>query len=397
MKKTLTSVVTLALLSLSLTGCGNKGKKIHLQLVPSNDPAALMTRAKALAPILDKYAPGYSFSIDVGASYAATTTALAAGQIDGGFLTASGYAQRTIEQPGAVSLLLSAGRAGYKVQADDYKGSDEAAREIQRKHRNGADGYVYRGEQSKTLVNFYCSVVFTLKDSERTALSKPTLDKDGDGEISLAERHDGNAVWGTRGATSSAGYIYPTKYLYDKGYTKGFFDKAAYDKLSDADKKLARINATQKSYPEMVDNLRNGVIDVAVGFFDIRYGSAFVQTDSKYHNDESVFTKTYTAAVLDPIRNDTVCAYGKLEDDKKEAIKKALKGAVQDGSIHDNGIKKGEKGASETDYDLDNDGQPSGAYLLYQIYSHTSYIDGKDSDYDAARDRYRWTNEHAGK
>ena len=96
MKKTLTSVVTLALLSLSLTGCGNKGKKIHLQLVPSNDPAALMTRAKALAPILDKYAPGYSFSIDVGASYAATTTALAAGQIDGGFLTASGYAQRTI-------------------------------------------------------------------------------------------------------------------------------------------------------------------------------------------------------------------------------------------------------------------------------------------------------------
>ena len=67
MKKTLTSVVTLALLSLSLTGCGNKGKKIHLQLVPSNDPAALMTRAKALAPILDKYAPGYSFSIDVGA------------------------------------------------------------------------------------------------------------------------------------------------------------------------------------------------------------------------------------------------------------------------------------------------------------------------------------------
>ena len=86
MKKTLTSVVTLALLSLSLTGCGNKGKKIHLQLVPSNDPAALMTRAKALAPILDKYAPGYSFSIDVGASYAATTTALAAGQIDGGSL-----------------------------------------------------------------------------------------------------------------------------------------------------------------------------------------------------------------------------------------------------------------------------------------------------------------------
>ncbi len=397
MKKTLTSVVTLALLSLSLTGCGNKGKKIHLQLVPSNDPATLLTRAKALAPILDKYAPGYSFSIDVGSTYAATTTALAAGQIDGGFLTASGYAQRTIEQPGAVSLLLSAGRAGYKVQADDYKGLDEAARENQRKHRNGADGYVYRGEQSSTLVNFYCSVVFTLKDSERIALNKPALDTNGDGEISLDERHAGNAVWGTMAATSSSGFIYPTKYLYDKGYTKGFFDKAAYDKLSENDKKLARINATQKSYPEMVDNLRNGVIDVAVGFFDIRYGSAFVQTDSKYHNDESVFTKTYTAAVLDPIRNDTVCAYGKLEDDKKEAIKTALKGAVKDGSIHDNGIKKGETGATDTDYDIDNDGQPSGAYLLYQIYSHTNYREGKDSDYDAARERYRWTNEHASK
>lgn len=390
------SLVAIALATFSLVGCGttsgSKKEKIHLQLVPSNDTQTLLTRAKALEPILAKAEPNYEWTIDVGTSYAATTTALAAGQIDGGFLTSSGYAQMTLEQPGKVDLLLSAGRAGYKVQSVDFKGTDAAAREKHRKAMNGTNPdtgkpYDYKGQQDPTLVNFYCSVVLTLRDSERTAKGLAAFDTDGDNEVSLAELHAKNAQWGVMGATSSSGFIYPTKYLSDNGYTGGFVDKATYDKKTAEEQSKYFIGAAQTSYPAMIENLMNGVIDVAVGFFDIRYGSAYVQSGGKYEGKDELFTKTYTQAVLDPIMNDTVCASATLSDAKKEAIKRALKYAVADGDKTDDGKEK----------DVDGNGQPSGSYLLYQIYSHTAYTDGKDSDYDAAREMYRWTLEHNNK
>lgn len=392
------SLVAIALATFGLVGCGgnstsgSKKEKIHLQLVPSNDTQTLLTRAKALEPILAKAEPNYEWTIDVGTSYAATTTALAAGQIDGGFLTSSGYAQMTLEQPGKVDLLLSAGRAGYKVQSVDFKGTNAEAREKQRKAMNGTNpdtgaAYDYKGQQDPTLVNFYCSVVLTLRDSERTALKLEPFDADGNGEVSLDELHAKNAQWGVMGATSSSGFIYPTKYLSDNGYTGGFVDKATYDKKTAEEQKKFFIGAAQTSYPAMIDNLMNGQIDVAVGFFDIRYGSAYVQSGGKYENDDSLFTKTYTQAVLDPIMNDTVCASSTLSDAKKNAIKNALKAAVKDGDMKDDGKKN----------DVDGNGQPSGSYLLYQIYSHTAYTDGKDSDYDAAREMYQWTLKHNNK
>ncbi len=370
------AALSLLAMTASLVSCGGsqEDNKIHLQLVPSNDTTTLLTRAKALEPILKKYEPNYDWTIDVGTSYASTTTALAAGQIDGGFLTASGYAQMTIEKPGKTKLLLSASRAGYKVQADDFPGLKAENLEKQRQAMNGKDGYVYRGEQSATEVDFYCSVVITLKDSEREALGLSALDTDGDGEVSLKEIHDAKAIWGTMGATSSSGYLYPNKYIYENGYTGGFVDKAAYDNLEPDDQAKYMINAVQSSYPAAVDNLMTGQIDVAVGFFDIRYGSAFVQADGKYKGDETLFTKTYTQAVLDPIMNDTICVRGDLSDDKCNAIKNAFKQAVKDG---------------------DKDTENTGAWLLYQIYSHTGYVDGNDENYDAQRDMYKWTLEHS--
>ena len=115
--------------------------------------------------VLAKYEPNYKWTIDVGESYASTMTALTAGQLDGGFLPSAGYAQASIEKPGKAELLLSAARNGYKVQ-QDFPGTDAAAREKQRKAMND-DSYDYRGQQDPTQVNFYCSVVITLRDSAR--------------------------------------------------------------------------------------------------------------------------------------------------------------------------------------------------------------------------------------
>ena len=236
------------LLAAALTACGGTGsssaaassstgatQNIHIQLVPSNDPATLLTRATALAPMLAKYTPGYTYTIDVGTTYAATTTALVNGQIDGGFLTASGYAQETIENAGKVTVLLSAARAGYKVQADDFPGFTADAKTKQLAAMNGeikadgtaltkdqycgTDAYKYRGDQSSTEVSFYSGLVMSLRDSARTALGLKTLDSDGDGRITLKELHDNEAVIGIMGATAGAGYIYPSKTIYDAGVT----------------------------------------------------------------------------------------------------------------------------------------------------------------------------------
>ena len=72
--------------------------------------------------------------------------------------------------------------------------------------------------------------------------------------------------------------------------------------------------------------------------------------------------------------NDTICARGDLSDDKSNAIKNAFKKAVKDG---------------------DKDTENTGAWLLYQIYSHTGYVDGNDENYDAQREMYKWTLAHS--
>jgi len=389
MKKSVTSLFILGgLVSVAaLAGCGNT-EEIHLQLVPSNDPSALLTLATKLEPFLNSYVSGYKFTIDVGATYAATTTALAAGQIDGGFLTASGYAQESIENKGKVDVLLSASRAGYKVQADDFPGFDAAAKAKQLAAMNGeigADGnavsatnpaYKYRGDQSSTQVSYYSGIIITLRDSARAALKLGALDADGDGKTTLKELHTAKAVVGIMGATSGAGYIYPTKYIYDNGYTLGFKDKDSYNALSSTDQDKAMIGFNQTSYPNAVKLLMTGQIDAACGFMDIRYGSAFVQADSDYKGDESLFTKGYTVGITDPILNDTLSVNSSLSQGKRDAIKTAFKKAVTQGS-------KTEEGTA--------------AYYIYQIYSHTGYVDAKDSDFDAARDMYQWSLDHASK
>jgi hypothetical protein len=108
------------------------------------------------------------------------------------------------------------------------------------------------------------------------------------------------------GATSGAGYIYPTKYLYDNGYTLGFKSKDDYNALSAADQEKAVIGVDQTSYPNAVKLLMTGQIDAACGFMDIRYGSAYVQDGSDYYHDDSLFTKGYTVGITDPIMNDTL-------------------------------------------------------------------------------------------
>lgn len=239
------------------------------------------------------------------------------------------------------------------------------------------NAYVYRGQQSSTEVMFYSAVIYTLRDQAREYIGKDKFGiQKGDSEdVMLKKLHDGNAVWGVMSSTSSAGYVYPTYYLYQHGYTLGFKTRQEYNALSDADKAKAMISIYQGTYPDGVDSLMTGSIDVTCGFMDTRYGSAYVQSGGKYEKRDELFTNTYTVAITDPIMNDTVSIRASLSDAKRAAIAKAFKAAVKDGSTSE---------------------ENTAAWLVYQIYSHTGYVDAKDSDYDSAKNMYKWSEGQKG-
>ncbi len=240
-----------------------------------------------------------------------------------------------------------------------------------------ANAYVYLGQQSTTKVNFYSAVMYTLRDQAREYIGKNKfgITKGMTEDQVLAKLHDGEAVWGHMSSTSSAGTVYPTYYLYQHGYTLGFKTREEYNKLSDADKKKAVIGINQSQYPDGVDMLMTGQIDVSCGFMDTRYGSAYVQQDSKYKGNDNLFYNTYTVGITDPIMNDTISVRSSLSDAKRNAIWTAFDGATRAGDINT---------------------EDTGAYLLYQIYSHTGYTKTSDAAYKAAKDMYVWQQAQKG-
>ncbi len=410
MKKTSKLLILSGLLAAtaSLVSCGTtedtipqdaNPRELSILLVPSNDPTKLMQRATALTPYLNEYVKdtGYTFKITVGNSYDSVMTALTSGTGDAGFLPGGNYAQVSITNPGKVDLIASAVRAGYKVQADDFKGNggnemfNETNKELQRKAMNGeitvsgqdaskateADPvYKYYGEQSQTNVNFYSGVMFSRRDEYSKEKNFKTfgITAGMTSKEVLAKLHDGEAVFGIMGNGSSSGLIYPSKFVYDMGYTNMFVSKSTYESMSAAEKAKSLIGINQGTYPNGLSYLMStGVIDVSVGFMDTRYGSGYVQTGGPFANDKGIFDNTYTVGITDPIMNDTISCMHGLEQPARDAIYKAFTTAAATG-------------------DKSKDGDP--AYYLYQIYSHTGYAPAKDSDYDAAREMYSWKKAH---
>lgn len=239
------------------------------------------------------------------------------------------------------------------------------------------NAYVYRGQQSKTEVMYYSSIMYTLRDQAREYIGKEKfgiVPGDSD-EAILKKLHDAKAQWGIMSPTSSAGNVYPTFYLYQHGYTLGFKTRQEYNALSAEDQAKAMIGVEQGTYPDGIEGLMTGTIDVTCGFMDTRYGSAYVQSGGKYEKREELFANTYTIAVTDPIMNDTVSVRASLSEKKRDAIKKAFKAAVKDGNMNT---------------------KNTAAWLVYQIYSHTGYVDAKDSDYDSAKEMYKWSETQKG-
>ena len=340
-------------LSASLVGCktNTDSNVISVVFVPSRDASDLTASAAKLEPILNRVAKskGYNYTFDISTStdYSAATTALVGDTADIAFLTGTSYAAATVDYPGKVDLLLTARR--------DVNGKP----------------YVYRGEQDSTNpADSYNSILLANKSKG----------------VQYVDDLLGKTV-GIQGPQSGAGYNYPKLFLgsmKDEATRKIWFRPDSPYLNNDyikehgitivsgkADPEKGEIQGQQISgYDSALTELMNTSSQFAAvwGFNDIRYANGYNKSGSKWYQDASIFTDTVTVAMTIGIYNDTISARHSLEDDKKKATIEAFKGAVADGT-------KDQKG--------------SGAQIIYDIYSHTGYVDGVDANYEAEREIYK--------
>ncbi len=352
--KILTCLACATLLVGGLTACGGSsesGKEtINIQFVPSRDPGSLATLATNLEPLLNATSDKYEFKITTGTTYAATTEAMLSGQVDIGFLTASGYAEATLKHEGAVEVLLTSVRKGYQVQVD-YQGEEQ-----QIKAMNGEiAGYEYLGQQSTQDVNYYCSTLIVNNNCYK--------DVNGDGKIDVKDLAGKKIA--RQGTTSGAGYLRPLKYLNDKGMEM-------VDTLDPT--KTNQIQGLYVTgYDAALEAMMSGEVDGYWGFMDVRYSNGYNKSTSAYYNNKSIFENTKCIAITDGIYNDTISARASLSTEAKEAVKTAFKTVVKQGSSTEQG---------------------TGAYYLYSLYSHTGYSDAQDSDFDGEREFYSYCVDH---
>ena len=348
------TVATLAVAgSVALTSCGGKDDNvINIQFVPSRDGGDLATLAGRLEPVLEKYAPEFKFKISTGTSYAATTEAMLSDQCDVGFLTASGYAEATLKNPGKIEVALTSVRKGYQVQVD-YTTEAE-----QRAAMNGEiAGYEYLGQQSTEDVNYYTSML--------VVSNQYYVDNNGDGKIDVKDL--AGLTIGRQGPTSGAGYLRPLKYLNDNGMEM-------VDTLDST--KTNQIKGLQMSgYDAALSAMNQGSIAGFWMFTDVRYANAYNKESSEWYQNKQIFTNSKVVAITDGIYNDTISFRSNLSDKKKEAVKNAFLQAVKDGVDLD---------ANSEEY------KASGAYILYNVYSHTGYTLASDSEFNGEREFYQY-------
>lgn len=357
---------------------GNSDKKekstIRLQLTPSRPSIDLTANAAALKPILEKYDTKHTYKITVGTSFSSDGLALAAGTIDASFITASVFATSQIANPGKVDRLLRASRDGFKVieenpdPKDSSNHTNAAARALQVEKRNDAS-YKYKGDTSGVASYYYAECIIS-------AAKKNELDTNRDGKVTLDELA-GKKV-GRQGTGSPAGYTYPL-YAFSQVTNNGAWAKGRTPVTANADASKGQfISVNAGNYATTFNQLRNGQIDARWGYRDFRKDQKNYKS-SKTGGD--VFTDTYTVALTQGILNDGLAVRKDLDEESKTAIANAFKDIrTKGGNAHDNGI--GTTADTNGCYDINGDGKADDAYAVYSLYSHTGYVDAKNSDYD---------------
>lgn len=330
MKKTIVFLVIVSLVaSLFAQGAAESAtdsKKVDtlsITFVPSRDTDDIVVATKPLEGLLKDQLAKEGWTVDnvkilVGTSYETAGEALDAGTSDLAFIPAGTYVQY---EDGA-EVILTALRKGKSVNSNDpiEWNSNEPI------------------TNSDELVVGYRSLIY----SGITEKGKALAAKVNNGEELTWEELNA-CSWGVASTTSSAGYIYPSIWLYER------FGKT----VADLD------HAVQAGYAAAFAGLASGMYDVIVCYADGRqdYESKWM---SEWGRPNTIWEDMDVIGVTDFIMNDTISASEASDKMTPEFIS-----ALQNAFIE---IAKTEEGKK-----------------VISIYNHEGYQVADDSDYDAAR------------
>ena len=296
---------------------------LKITFVPSRDVDEIVVATEPLKTLLKDQLATEGWTVDevvinVSTTYEAAGEALESGTTDLAFIPAGTYVQY---EDGAEAI-LTATRDGLSVNSDDPR------------DWNNNEPITASDE----LVVGYRSLIYAGITEKAQALK----DKVNNGEELTWDDLNG-CSWGVSSTTSSAGYIYPSIWLYER------FGKT----VADLDK------AVQTGYAAAFAGLASGLYDVIVCYADGRRDYEDEWT-KEWGRPNTIWQDTDVIGVTDFIMNDTISASKASEKMTPEFIS-----ALQDAFI---AIAK----------------TPEGKEVI-KIYNHAGYQKAVDSDYDAAR------------
>ena len=302
---------------------------LKITFVPSRDPAAILEFVGPLEDLLKNkliemgYTNLQNVTVEVSATYEAAGEALDAGTTDIAFLPGGTYA--LYSEDGNIDVILAATRNGLS------KDSPNA--------RDWNDGRPTLPVDQQ--VTYYRSLVIAGPSPRGRELAA----KVNAGQA-LTWEDLNSARWGIQGATSSAGTVFPSVWLYQN------FGKFVTD--------LAQ-TAPAGGYGNAMAGLAAGTYDVITIYADARRDYV-TQWDSSaeggYNRSRTIWEETDVIIVTPGIFNDTIAV-------SNRTVNATMKADLQQAFI-----------------DLVN--TPQGKEI-FAVYSHAGYAIVTDADYESAR------------
>lgn len=298
-------------------------KSLTITFVPSADVEKIIVTTEPLKELLreELLKEGYSVNnvnIYVSTNYEAAGEALCSGTTDIAFIPAGTY----VQYDDGARVILKALRHSESINSPDPRdwNNNEPIRE------------------SDNLTDSYRALIY----SGLTDKAKKVADKVNRGEdLSWEELND--LTWAVSSPTSSAGFIYPSIWLYDR-YGKTIEDLE---------------NVVQTFYASSFAGLSLGMYDIIVSYADARIEYEEEWTSS-WKREKTIWEETDVIGVTEPIMNDTI-SVSTLSPIMTEDFISSLQRAFIN-------IAATEKGKE-----------------VLKIYDHYGYIEAVSSDYDVTR------------
>ena len=322
------SLLLVSFLALGVAACTPEEEvkdTLSVYFVPSRDAAEILSATEPLEALLlaELAKEGFDFksvTIEVGTTYEAVGEGMVSGSVDVGFLPGGTYA--LYSGGGLVEVILASTRGGL---------NKDSARAI-----DWNDGLPTTADASQQVTYYRSLVIAGPSDKGRELAAKVNAG------IALTWEDLNSAIWCMQGATSSAGTVYPSVYLFNN------FDKRTATDLTTV--------VRPGGYGPSIGSLAAGNCDLSTIYADARRDYVDLWAESR--NGANIWDETDVIIVTDGIFNDTISiSTVSVNPELKEALTRAFINIIN---------------------------TPAGKEI-FKIYNHDGYQRVTDADYEGAR------------